>query len=50
MPKKKTKIITIKEISDAFYSGVSPKKIAKMAQKLLVQEQNKLVIKCRKDI
>lgn len=49
MPNKKTKKITIKEITDAFYSGVSPKKIAKMAQRLIEQENSKLYIKCSKD-
>jgi hypothetical protein len=39
MPKKKkvNKHITIKEISDAFYAGVSPSKIKKMAQMLVKQ-------------
>jgi len=41
MPKKKvTKQITIKEISDAFYSGASPKKLKKMVK--LLMRQNKV--------
>ena len=40
MPKKKvSKHITIKEISDAFYAGVSPSKIKKMAQMLVKQNK-----------
>lgn len=40
MPKKKvTKHITIKEISDAFYAGVSPVKLKKMAQMLVKQNR-----------
>lgn len=49
MPNKKTKRITIREISDAFYSGASPKKIAKMAQRLVEQENSRLYVKCHKD-
>jgi hypothetical protein len=41
MSKKKTKRMTIKEITDAFYSGVSAEKIGKMAQQLVEQEKNK---------
>ena len=36
MPKKK-KTVTIKEITDAFYSGASVEKIRKMAQLLVKQ-------------
>jgi hypothetical protein len=43
MPKKKTsnkiKRVTLKEIVDAFYSGVSVCKITKMAQQLVKQEE-----------
>jgi hypothetical protein len=49
MSKKKTKRMTIKEIVDAYYSGVSPEKITKMAQKLIEQEDSKLYVKCHKD-
>jgi len=49
MSKKKIKRITIKEITDAFYSGVSVKKIAKMARQLVEQENSKTVVKCHKD-
>lgn len=53
MPKKKTsstsKRITLKEISDAFYSGVSPNKLKQMAQKLIEQENSRIVIKCAKE-
>lgn len=36
---KKIKRVSMKEIVDAFYSGVSPNKIGKMA-KQLVKQQN----------
>jgi hypothetical protein len=39
MPKKKkaAKPITIRELSDAFYDGVSPSKLSKMANKFVKQ-------------
>lgn len=39
MSKKVNKHITIKEITDAFYSGVSPDKLKKMLE-LLVKQNN----------
>lgn len=53
MPKKKTintsKRMTIKEITDAFYSGVSPDKIKEMAQKLVEQENTRIVVEYNRD-
>ena len=45
----KYKQVTIKEIVDAFYSGVSPVKLNKLAQKLVEQEDAKKVIKSIRD-
>ena len=39
---KKIKRVSMKEIVDAFYSGVSPNKIGKMAKQLVKQQNVKV--------
>ena len=38
---KKIKRVSMKEIVDAFYSGISPTKIGKMAKQLVKQQNTK---------